>query len=201
MKKIFFCLAIPFLLLINSVSAQDLPQIRNNDSTIYKKLDRLKKELNLSQEQVNSLKLIMTENAKKNEQFKKEIKAIHELKRQNDQNTDSAISKSLTPEQYQKYLKKKEMLKSRKGEERIKEKMAYFREELKLSDQQYSELKAMMEKTVLAKRELKDKCKGNKIMMKDEMKKIMSENKEQLKQILTKEQLQLLKKLQRPMKP
>jgi hypothetical protein len=201
MKRIFFCLAIPFLLLINNVSAQNHSQNRNADSVITKKLDRMKKELNLSQEQVNSIKVILSENAKNNEQYKKDIKAIHELKRQNDQNTDTAISKTLTAEQYQKYLKKKAMLKARKGEGRIKEKMAYFREELKLTDQQYNDLKAMMEKTALAKRELKDKCNGNKMQLRDGMKKLMSDNKEQLKQILTKEQLQMLKKLQRPMKP
>jgi hypothetical protein len=195
MNRIFFCFAISILTLINNVSAQDNSQNINPDSLINKRLVRMQKELNLNQQQLNSIKLVLPENNRKNEQLKKDIDGIRELKKKNDQNADSEMSKILTPEQYQKYQEKRLMIKTKKTEARIKQRMAYYRDELKLSDQQYNDLKLLIEQTVLSRKELKNKYKDDNEILKQELKKIRSENQEQLKKILNQEQLLKFKQL------
>ena len=173
-----------------NVSAQN----DSSDSIIVlKRIEKMKKDLNLNQEQVNSLTPFFLDNFEKNKMFKNNIAIFRGVQEQNDQSTDYQISKILTPEQFKQYTDNKAIQKAKKKDLRIREKMAFYRQELKLTDQQYNDLKTLIERTSLRKEELNDKFKNNDVMLKEEMKKVRNEFKEQLSKILTKEQLEKYK--------
>ena len=192
MKRTIFCLTISVLFLIINVSAQN----NSADSIIVmKSLEKMKKELNLNQEQVNSLIPLLLDNYEKNGMFKKNITVIRNVQEQNDQSTEYELSKILNPEQYKQYMQNKENIKAKKKDLRIREKMAFYRQELKLTDQQYNDLKILIETTSIQKEALKAKYKNNEGILKEEMKRIRKGFEEQLKKILNKEQLEKYKAL------
>lgn len=198
MKRTIFCLTISVLFLIINVSAQN----NSADSIIVMKmLEKMKKELILNQEQVNSLKPLLLDNYEKNGMFKKNITVIRNVQEQNDQSTEYELSKILNPEQYKQYMQNKENIKAKKKDLRIREKMAFYRQELKLTDQQYNDLKILIETTSIQKEALKAKYKNNEGILKEEMKRIRKEFEEQLKKILNKEQLEKYKELHNTAKP
>ena len=141
MKRTIFCLTISVFFLIINVSAQN----NSADSIIVmKSLEKMKKELNLNQEQVNSLIPLLLDNYEKNGMFKKNITVIRNVQEQNDQSTEYELSKILNPEQYKQYMQNKDNIKAKKKDLRIREKMAFYRQELKLTDQQYNDLKILL---------------------------------------------------------
>jgi Spy/CpxP family protein refolding chaperone len=197
MKKLSFLIAI-MLFLFNNAFPQDVMLNKSHDSVNTKKLNRIQKELNLSPEQLESVKVLMLENEKKNDQIKKDLKSIKDQRKLIELNTDKEMSKILSPEQYQIYHQKKVMAKNKKNDEKLKKKLAYYREELKLSDIQYNEIQELFNKTEGLKNEIKNKYNADIIQMKSELKKLKSKHMQQLKKILTKEQMQKFKQLHKP---
>lgn len=186
------------MFLINNVLAQNPG---SDTIVIQKKLEKMKKEMNLTQEQLNSLKPILSNSYQQTEMFKRNQTIFKDIEEQNNQSTDNEISKVLTPEQYRQYIQKKEKNKQMKRDLRIKEKMAFYRQELKLTEQQYSNLKNLIEQNSIRKETMKKDFKNNDEMLKQEMQKVRKDFQEQLKNILTKEQLEKYKNLYNTSKP
>jgi hypothetical protein len=197
MKKIIFCGLISILILTNNASSQNT---HNDSMLVLKKLAQMKKDLNLSQKQVDTLKPLLMDNYERNEMFRKNLEVVRRVQEQNDQTTEYEMSKILTPDQLKQYLEKKDKNKAKKKELRIREKMAFYRQELKLTDQQYNDLKSVIEQTAKFKEELKMQYKNNDEMFKAEMKKLKSKFEDQIKKILSPEQFKKYKELQNPPK-
>lgn len=167
---------------------------QNNGSDtiiVLKKLEKMKKELNLSKDQVNLIKPILLDNYEKNQMFEKNIVVVKSVQDQNDQSTEYGLSKVFTPEQYNIFLQNKEKLIAQKRDLRIREKMAFYTQELKLGEQQAKDLKTLLEKSTRQKDDLKEKNKNNDELLNQEIKKFRTEFDQLLKNILSKDQLAL----------
>ena len=186
------------MLLILNASAQNT----GSDSiVVLKGLEKMKNELDLNQHQVDTLKSILFDNYEKNQMFEKNIVIVRGVQKQNDESTEYTVSKILTQEQYKLYLKNKEIRKAQKKDLKIREKMAFYRQELKLTDQQYTDLKSLIEKTLTQRDGLKETYKNDDAMFKAEMKKVKKAFQEQLKKVLNKEQLVKYKEIHNTGKP
>jgi hypothetical protein len=197
MKKIFICL----LTAVCFIFSDAIAQVTTADSlVVLKKLERMKKELNLSEEQTEKIKPLLFDQYEKNKMFSSNIDAIRSVREQNDESAEFQLSQLLTPEQKKQYQQNKEQQKARANDRRIREKMAFYKLELKLSDQQYTDLKLLLEKFSIQKDQLKGKYKNNNTLLKEELKKLRKEFNEQLTKVLSKEQIEKYKELQNPEK-